>query len=502
MRVIEKVLDRYTMYQVLLAVLVSYVLIAVGFSLAGFIFYSVTDIVLSVLVLLASSLVTHYVLVAKTKAPANVFSSIITALILFLIFTPTSDLDGLGTLALIGVVSVLGKYIIRYRNVHLINPVALTAVLFALTGLAYASWWVGSVYLNLFVLIGGILVTLKIRRMPMVIAGILASVLMAVVFAVLRGDSGDAFLTSLLFASPLWFFMTIMVTEPLSTPAGRGMQIFYGGFIGALSQIPFAFGPFFNSPELTLVIANLLLWPLSLRGRLTLTLKSVKDVAQNTREYIFKPSFRVVFRPGQYLEWALPHQSPDWRGSRRYFTIASSPLKKTVRLVVRHSEAGSTYKENLEQLKSGAVLHAAQLAGDFILPENVTNHKYVFVAGGIGVTPFVSMVEDCLIKHQAIDAHLLYCNNEIDDIAYADLFSKAQNIGLQTTHVLNRPPTDWRGESGFLTQVMIQRLVPDLQSRIIYLSGPPGMVNSYEKLFEQLGVPRSNIKTDYFPGLA
>jgi len=502
MRVIEKVLDRYTMYQVLLAVLVSYVLIAVGFSLAGFIFYSVTDIVLSVLVLLASSLVTHYVLVAKTKAPANVFSSIITALILFLIFTPTSDLDGLGTLALIGVVSVLGKYIIRYRNVHLINPVALTAVLFALTGLAYASWWVGSVYLNLFVLIGGILVTLKIRRMPMVIAGILASVLMAVVFAVLRGDSGDAFLTSLLFASPLWFFMTIMVTEPLSTPAGRGMQIFYGGFIGALSQIPFAFGPFFNSPELTLVIANLLLWPLSLRGRLTLTLKSVKDVAQNTREYIFKPSFRVVFRPGQYLEWALPHQSPDGRGSRRYFTIASSPLKKTVRLVVRHSEAGSTYKENLEQLKSGAVLHAAQLAGDFILPENVTNHKYVFVAGGIGVTPFVSMVEDYLIKHQAIDAHLLYCNNEIDDIAYADLFSKAQNIGLQTTHVLNRPPTDWRGESGFLTQVMIQRLVPDLQSRIIYLSGPPGMVNSYEKLFEQLGVPRSNIKTDYFPGLA
>ena len=490
------------MYQVLLAVLVSYVLIAVGFSLAGFIFYSVTDIVLSVLVLLASSLVTHYVLVAKTKAPANVFSSIITALILFLIFTPTSDLDGLGTLALIGVVSVLGKYIIRYRNVHLINPVALTAVLFALTGLAYASWWVGSVYLNLFVLIGGILVTLKIRRMPMVIAGILASVLMAVVFAVLRGDSGDAFLTSLLFASPLWFFMTIMVTEPLSTPAGRGMQIFYGGFIGALSQIPFAFGPFFNSPELTLVIANLLLWPLSLRGRLTLTLKSVKDVAQNTREYIFKPSFRVVFRPGQYLEWALPHQSPDGRGSRRYFTIASSPLKKTVRLVVRHSEAGSTYKENLEQLKSGAVLHAAQLAGDFILPENVTNHKYVFVAGGIGVTPFVSMVEDYLIKHQAIDAHLLYCNNEIDDIAYADLFSKAQNIGLQTTHVLNRPPTDWRGESGFLTQVMIQRLVPDLQSRIIYLSGPPGMVNSYEKLFEQLGVPRSNIKTDYFPGLA
>ena len=502
MQLIEKILDRYTMYQVLLAVLVSYMLIAVGFSVAGFIFYSVTDIVLSVLVLLASSLGTHYALVVMTKAPANVFSSIITALILFLIFTPTSDPAGLGMLALIGVVSVLGKYIVRYRNVHLVNPVALTAALFAVAGLAYASWWVGSVYLNLFVLIGGILVTLKIRRVPMVLSGVLASVLMAVVFAVLRGDTGAAFLSSLLFASPLWFFMTIMVTEPLSTPANRGMQIFYGGFIGALSQIPFAFGPFFNSPELTLVIANLLVWPLSLRGRLTLTLKSAKDVARNTREYIFKPSFKTEFKPGQYLEWALPHQSPDGRGSRRYFTIASSPLKSNVRLVVRHNEAGSTYKENLAQLKSGAVLHATQLTGDFILPENVTEHKYVFVAGGIGVTPFVSMVEDCLIKHQAIAAHLLYCNNEIDDIAYAELFRKAQSIGLQMTHVLNRPPADWVGESGFLTLEMIQRLVPDLRSRIIYLSGPPGMVNSYEKLFEQLGVPRNNIKTDYFPGLA
>lgn len=502
MKLIEKILDRYTMYQVLLAVLVSYVFIAVGFSLAGFIFYSVTDIVLSVLVLVASTLVTHYLLVALTKAPANAASSIITALILFLIFTPSGDLAGLGTLALIGVVGVLGKYIIRYRNVHLVNPVALTAVLFAFTGLAYASWWVGSVYLNLFVLLGGILVTLKIRRMPMVLAGVLASITMAIVFAVLRGDTGDAFLSSLLFASPLWFFMTIMVTEPLSTPARRNMQIFYGIFIGALSQIPLAFGPFFNSPELTLVIANLLLWPLSLRGRLTLTLKSVKDVAQNTREYIFKPSFPMEFMPGQYLEWALPHQSPDGRGSRRYFTIASSPLKKTVRLVVRHSEAGSTYKENLAQLKSGGVLHAAQLAGDFLLPENVTDYKYVFVAGGIGVTPFVSMVEDCLIKHQAIDAHLLYCNNEIDDIAYAELFSKAQSLGLQTTHVLNRPPTDWLGESGYLTPEMVRRLVSDVQSRIIYLSGPPGMVSSYEKLFEQLGVPRNNIKTDYFPGLA
>ena len=502
MQALEKILDRYTMYQVLLVVLVSYLVAAIGFSIAGSIFYSITDIVLSVLVLLISTLATHYLLATITKAPANAASSIITALILFLIFTPTSDSAGLGILALIGVVSVIGKYIVRYRNVHLVNPVALTAVLFALSGLAYASWWVGSIYLNLFVLIGGALVTLKIRRVPMVLAGVSASLLIALVFAMLRGDLGGSFFSSILLASPLWFFITIMVTEPLSTPARRNMQIFYGAFIGALSQIPFAFGSFFNSPELTLVIANLLLWPLSLRGRLTLTLKSILNVAQDTREYIFKPSFKMDFKPGQYLEWALPHPSPDGRGSRRYFTIASSPLKNTVRLVVRHTEAGSTFKSSLAQLKPGDALYAAQLAGDFVLPENINDHKYVFVAGGIGVTPFVSMIEDCLIRHQTIDAHLLYCNIEESDVAYSKLFEKAQSIGLQTTHVLSLPPANWSGEHGYLKLEMVQRLMPDVQTRIVYLSGPPGMVGSYKKLFKQLGVSDSNIKTDYFPGLA
>jgi len=502
MKFVEQILDKHTMYQILTVVLGTYVAGAMALSMFGAIRYSLLDLGLSLVVMLVTALISHYLLLRFTHAPANVWSSVITALILFLIFTPTSAVSGLLALAAVAALAIVSKYVVRYRNVHLFNPVALAAVLAGLFGLGYASWWVGSLYLAPLVIIGGLVVAYKIRRLPMVLVGVAASVVMVGVFSLLRGSFGLDVFYNLLLTSPLWFFMTIMVTEPLSTPAGRTMQIFYGGFIGLLSQIPFALGPVFNSPELALLIANALVWPLSLRGRLTLTLKTVSDVALNTKEYIFKPSFPVGFKAGQYLEWALPHSSPDGRGSRRYFTIASSPLTQNLRLVIRRSEPGSTYKHALAEMKRGDVLHAAQLAGDFVLPEHMNESKYVFVAGGIGVTPFVSMIEDCLLKKQHLDAHLLYCNNELDDIAYADLFDQARSIGLTRTHVLRTPPAEWPGESGYLTPESVRRLVPDVRERKIYLSGPPGMVGAYETLFRQLGVPKQNIKTDYFPGLA
>jgi len=502
MKYLERILDKHTMYQILTVVLGTYVAGAMALSMFGAIRYSLLDLGLSLIVIMMATVISHYLLVKMTNAPANMWSSVITALILFLIFTPTSDVGGLLALAVVAFIAVVSKYVVRYRNVHLFNPVAFAAVLAGLFGLGYASWWVGSLFLAPLVIVGGLVVSYKIRRLPMVLVGIVASIVMVGLYSILRGNIGFDVFHNLLLTSPLWFFMTIMVTEPLSTPAGRTMQIFYGGFIGLLSQIPFALGPVFNSPELTLLIANALVWPLSLRGRLTLTLKTISDVALNTKEYIFKPSFLVVFKPGQYLEWALPHTYSDGRGSRRYFTIASSPLKQNLRLVVRHSEPGSTYKHALAEMKRGDVIHAAQLAGDFVLPEHLNENKYVFVAGGIGVTPFVSMVEDCLLKKQSLDAHLLYCNNELDDIAYLDIFDRARNIGLATTHVLNKPPEQWPGESGYLTPESVKRLVPDVLERKIYLSGPPGMVGAYETLFRQLGVPKHNIKTDYFPGLA
>tara|TARA_B100000508_G_C11464208_1_gene280729 strand:- start:1822 stop:3258 length:1437 start_codon:yes stop_codon:yes gene_type:complete len=471
-------------------------------SIFGILSYDLTALLLSGVVIVTAVVLTHYLMTRLTAAPSNIWSSILTGLIIFLIFTPTADVGGLAILATVAVVSIVSKYIVKYRNVHLINPVALAAVLSGVFGLAYASWWVGTAWFAPLLIFGGLLVVLKIRRLPMVLAGVLASFLMVSIYAVIRDSTSITVLSSFFLTSPLWFFMTIMVTEPLSTPAGERAQILYGIFIGLLSQIPFSIGPLFNSPELALMIANLLVWPLSLRGRLKLVCLKVTEVAHNTLEYVFRPSFPVSFQAGQYLEWALPHQSPDGRGTRRYFTIASSPTRQNLRLVVRTEDKGSSYKERLKAFGRGDTIQAAQLAGDFVLPKDVAGKKFVFVAGGIGITPFLSQLEYLKDTKQKTDIVLFYCNRTAEDIAYAKKLNDYESIRLRTVHVLAEPTADWRGETGYLSPHMLKHYTPDLTDRLVYLSGPPGMVGSYKKLFSDCGVPRGHIKTDYFPGLA
>lgn len=502
MSFIQKTLDRYTMYQVLSAILVSYVAYALILSLAGVLVYGISELLLSLLVVIVTVVVTHYALVKLTNAPSNIWSSVLTGLIIFLIFTPVADVAGLFILAVVAFISIVSKYIVKYRNAHLVNPVALTAVLSGLFGLAYASWWVGTAWFAPLLILGGLLVVLKIRRLPMVLAGVLASLLMVLMYALIRDSISLSMFNGILLTSPLWFFMTIMVTEPLSTPAGERAQILYGIFIGLLSQIPFSVGPVFNSPELTLVIANLLAWPLSLRGRLKLVCLKVNEVANNTLEYVFRPSFPVSFQAGQYLEWALPHQSPDGRGTRRYFTIASSPTKQNIRLVVRMHNNGSSYKESLKAFQRGDTIQAAQLAGDFVLPKDIAGKKFVFVAGGIGITPFLSHFEYLKDTKQKTDIVLYYCNRTAEDIAYARQLKDYESIGVRTVHVLAEPAPDWSGEIGYLSAHILKHHTPDVVDRLVYLSGPPGMVDAYKKLFTECGMPRGQIKTDYFPGLA
>lgn len=501
MKYVEHILDRFTMYQVLTFVLLAYVTWALLLSLFGILSYSLTALLLSVAVIMAVVVSVHYTMTSFTKAPGNIWSSVITGLILFLLFTPTADATGLAVLAGLAALSVIGKYIVRYRNVHLVNPVVLAAVIASVSGLSYASWWVGTAWLTPLLIIGGLIVTLKIRRMSMVIAGVIASLLMVFIYALIRDSVTLTMFNSVLLTSPLWFFMTIMVTEPLSTPAGQKAQILYGIFIGLLSQIPFSIGPIFNSAEFTLLIANVLVWPLSLMGRLNLVCLKVTEVANNTLEYVFRPSFPVRFQAGQYLEWALPHQSPDGRGTRRYFTIASSPTRHNIRLVVRTEDKGSSYKERLKAFQRGDTIQAAQLAGDFVLPKDIAGKKFIFVAGGIGITPFLSHLEYLKDTKQKVDIVLYYCNKTAEDIAYAKKLKDYESIGVRTIHVLAEPTPEWSGEMGYLGVSMLNYHTPDFRDRQVYLSGPPGMVDAYKKLFINCGVPRSQIKTDYFPGL-
>lgn len=507
MNYISAWLDSTTMYRVVLYVLLSYVVVAFTLSFTDYLYYSPISILLSLGVLAAMGLATHYICKTVSRAPANLESTIITILILFLIFDPVADVDGLGRLAVVSVVAVLGKYILAWRKLHIINPVALSAVLVGSLGFVSATWWVGNYAMFALVLSGGLLITAKIKRWELVYSSVGAALLVTVVMAWLQGSLRAETVEWFFIAWPIIFFATVMVTEPLSTPAGRFNQILYGSVVGGISSVFFAFeaGPLYlsSSPEFALLVGNMLFYPKTLRARLVLTLKEVKEIARDTYEYVLSPSIPIKFRPGQYLEWTLPHQDVDRRGIRRYFTIASSPTESDIVLGLKIPQQHSSFKQELVAMKPGDIMYATSLDGDFVLPENKDGRPLVCIAGGIGITPFRSMVTYMLDTQEKREVTLFFCNKTQEDIVWQELWSRAQEqLGMQTVHVLDRPDSAWPGERGRIDQAMLERYVADLHVPVYYISGPPGMVHAYTNLLKACGVLRRNIVTDFFPGLA
>lgn len=503
MKWLEKLLDRHTMYRVVLTVLLGWVAASFVLSLLKLVSFSVVELVSTLLTLLIASMAAHYIFKLLFRAPANLDSTLITSLILFFLFLPTTVPVELVGIALAALIAVGGKYLLSFKKLHLFNPAALAALVVGFTQLNFAAWWVATPYLFPLVLIGGFLVAKKIRRLPMVYYGLATSFLVFVLVQALKGPLSFGDLQFFFLATPIVFFLTVMVTEPLSTPGTKKLQVLYAMVAGGLTSLPFAFGPLFtNSPELALLIANLVFYPSTLRGRLVMTLVSVSEVAKNTLEYSFKPSQKFNFKAGQYLEWTLPHKKYDKRGIRRYFTIASAPSEETVMLTVRTVESGSSFKNKLRDLNPGDKLYATQRSGDFTLPNDSEKYKYIFIAGGIGVTPFRSIVKEMMNQGKNLDAVLFYANKNVEDIAYADLFREAKDVGLEFVPLLDNPPEIWDGEKGFIDDQILKRHAPDFKERITYISGPPPMVNAYKKLLLGLGVKSDHIKTDYFPGLA
>ncbi|MEL6803885.1 MAG: hypothetical protein AAFO91_08915, partial [Bacteroidota bacterium] len=269
------------MYQVVLAALVGWVIVTVPLSLSGLIPYSLLELAALLAVLFVSSVLVHEVCRRITGAPANLDSTLITALILFFLFTPSVVWADLSAAAIAAALAIVSKYLLAYRHLHILNPVAFGALAIGLFGVGYASWWVATPWLFPFVLVGGTLIAVKIRRLDMVLYGVAAAAVFSLLIGWQNGDSIADVFTFFLLSSPIIFFFTVMVTEPLSTPGQAIERAAYGVVIGVLYSVPFSFGPFFTSPELALVVANLLFYPTTLRERLTLPLREVQKVAKD-----------------------------------------------------------------------------------------------------------------------------------------------------------------------------------------------------------------------------
>ena len=505
---IDDFLDRITMYRIVVFELLGLLAVAVVCAYLHLIPYQPLAIVFSTAFITAVCWIANLAAARVFRAPTNVESFYITALILALIVAPpSSPTDGAYfSLAIWGSVwAMASKYLFAIRNKHLFNPAAFGVALTALTLNQTADWWVGTPVLFPFILVGGWLVIRKIRRADLIAGFLVSSSVFILGYAALHGLADASFVARTFTATPILFFASVMLTEPLTTPPTRGLRVLYGALVGALFSPWIHLGSVYSTPELALLAGNVFSYAVSPKIKLILTLKKKVKESENTMDLLFEPDRPMRFKPGQYLEWTLAHASPDSRGNRRYFTIASAPSEKELHLGVKFYPNGSSFKRSLADMELGGTIVASQLTGDFTLPGRA-DEKLAFIAGGIGVTPFRSMIKDLTDRGERRDIVMLYANGTPGDIAYLDVFEDARKkIGVRTTYVVNETKASaaaWHWRKGRIDEPMIREEIPDFLTRRFYLSGPHGMVVAYEAVLRQMGVHRSRIKKDFFPGFA
>ncbi len=501
---VDSFLNKITMYRLVLYYLAALLVVAMLFGFFGVLPVNPADLAFSTLLILAACWVVNSLFALIFGADKNVESVYITALILALIMNPAASTAyaGVGALIFASAWAMASKYIFALERKHIFNPAAFGVALSSLVLGQSATWWVGgNLVLLPFVVIGGLLVVRKIRRTDLVVA----FSIVALATTALTSASGNAVtpVTLTLLHSSFFFLALVMLTEPLTMPPSRLLRIMYAAIVGFLFAPNIHLGSFYFTPELALLVGNVFVYIVSPKGRFLLTLIGKNKIADATYEFVFTPDRPFTFRPGQYLEWTLGHPSSDTRGNRRFFTIASSPTESTVRLGVKFYAPESSFKRALWNMRANDVITASHIAGDFTLPRDKTK-KLVFIAGGIGVTPFRSMVQYLLDTREARSVTLLYSNKTLNEIAYRDVFDRAEReIAMKTVYALTDEPNAVPGTyKGFIDGALIAREIPDYKDRMFYLSGPHGMVTAFEKTLQEMGVSRFNIKTDYFPGFA
>lgn len=220
--------------------------------------------------------------------------------------------------------------------------------------------------------------------------------------------------------------------------------------------------------------------------------------APNITTFWFKPERPMQYTAGQYTELYLRHDNPDERGEKHWFTLSSAPGHEMVSITTKYAgdDKSSTFKKALFNLQPGTEVNLAEAMGDFVLPKD-TSVPLVFVAGGIGLTPFHSMFEWLADNNEHRDITFVYGVRNEDEIIFQDTFARA---GVHATIIVSDPTDAWGGERGRLSADVILGLTKPSDRTLLYMSGPEPMIESLESDMQKAGVDKRQLVTDFFPG--
>ena len=232
-------------------------------------------------------------------------------------------------------------------------------------------------------------------------------------------------------------------------------------------------------------------------------LLSRTEVAKDTLAFQFQRPRNFLFRPGQFIDLALRRVPGDGLlGFTHTLSIASSCFASDILVATRMRE--SLFKRALSALPPGTEVSIRGPMGSLVLHNDISRPA-VLLAGGIGITPFLSMVSSAAIDKSHPPVFLFYANRHIEDAAFMDtlwdLEMSNRNFHFVPTFTrIGLGQGGWKGATGPINAQLLSKHVSELHDPIYYVAGPPGMVAGAHQALVELAVPEENIRTEHFAG--
>lgn len=204
------------------------------------------------------------------------------------------------------------------------------------------------------------------------------------------------------------------------------------------------------------------------------------------------------FIPGQFA-WLTAWNSP-FADTEHPFSISSSALNPAeIEFTIK--ELGD-FTSKIKEMQSGQTVYLDGPFGAFSPDRHPHAKGYVFIAGGIGITPMMSMLRTLKDRDDKRPLLLIYANNRWEDITFREEIEILQkNLNLEVVHVLFDPPEGWQGERGFITAEVLDKYLPmerTLNVYEIFICGPPPMMDAVEKTLPTLGIPLGDFHSERF----
>lgn len=235
----------------------------------------------------------------------------------------------------------------------------------------------------------------------------------------------------------------------------------------------------------------------------TISLLNKESVAEGTMAFwLDTKGTGFTFHAGQNADFYIPQLKSDQVGADMHtFSIASSPHHKDAIMIATRMR-DSLFKKTLGELAEGSEIHVSEAMGNMTLHDDA-NIPAVFLAGGIGITPFHSMIEWATHENLAHNITLFYSNRTLGSAAFHKDLEQwaAQNPSFRYVPTISdAADSGWKGEVGRINAEMLKKYCEDIQAPVYYIAGPPGMVTALTDMLHAAGIADDHIKIESFSG--